>query len=153
MATARHAALLAISGGLALFIARRLHVDIGGLWVVLSAVIIPRPTLPASLGIARDQLFGTIVGAVCGAVFGFLAEPAIGLFAAIFLAAAVCASRPLLRGAIYNACAAAAIVIVLPAGKPPYITALNRVEDTLIGGIVALAIVSLASLPVSRRRS
>jgi uncharacterized membrane protein YgaE (UPF0421/DUF939 family) len=137
---------LAISTGLALFIARKLHIDIGGLWVVLSAIVTTRKTLPIALTTARDQLAGTVIGALSGAAFGFLQEPAIGLAAAVVLAAAVCNSIPILRGSIYIACAAAAIVIVLPAGKPSYVTAWDRVEDYLIGAGVALAIVSIASL-------
>jgi uncharacterized membrane protein YgaE (UPF0421/DUF939 family) len=142
---------LAISGGLALFIARRLHVDIGGLWVVLSAVIILRPTLMGSLMTARDQLLGTTVGALSGAVCGLLSEPAIGLTAAVFVSAIACSAVAMLRGGTYIACAAAAIVIVLPAGKPSYITALNRFEDTLLGGAVALAIASIVTLTARRR--
>jgi uncharacterized membrane protein YccC len=138
--------LLAVSAGLALFIARRLHVDIGGLWVVLSALINTQPTLLSSFTTARDQLLGTLVGVVLGAVFGLLKEPAIGLAAAVVLSAVVCNSIARLRSVMYVACAAAAIVIVLPAGKPSYITALNRLGDYLLGAAVALAIASIASL-------
>jgi uncharacterized membrane protein YgaE (UPF0421/DUF939 family) len=137
---------LAISTGLALLIARKLHIDIGGLWVVLSAIVTTRKTLSVALTRARDQLVGTAIGALSGAAFGFLQEPAIGLAAAVVLAAAVCNSIAMLRGSIYIACAAAAIVIVLPAGKPSYVTAWDRVEDYLIGAGVALAIVSIAAL-------
>src|ERR1700733_6195506 len=84
--------LLAISAGLALFIARRLHIDIGGLWVVLSALVSTRPTLVSSLTTARDQLIGTLVGALAGAIFGLLQEPAIGLAGAVVLSAVVCNS-------------------------------------------------------------
>jgi uncharacterized membrane protein YgaE (UPF0421/DUF939 family) len=138
--------ILAISTGLALFIARKLHIDIGGLWVVLSAIVTTRKTLVVALPTARDQLAGTAIGALFGAAFGFLQEPALGLAGAVVLAAAVCNSIPMLRGSIFVACAAAAIVIVLPAGKPFYVTAWDRVEDYVLGAAVALAIVSIASL-------
>jgi uncharacterized membrane protein YgaE (UPF0421/DUF939 family) len=138
--------LLAISAGLALFIARRLHIDIGGLWVVISALAITRQTLPSSLTIARDQVLGTAVGALSGAVFGILREPALGLAVAVVLSTAVCNSIAVLRGVISIACAAAAIVIILPAGKPSYVTAWDRFEDCLLGAGVALVIASIASL-------
>ena len=138
--------LLAVSAGVALFIARRLHIDIGGLWVVLSALINTQPTLLGSLTSARDQLLGTLVGVVFGAVFGLLREPAIGLALAVVLSAAACRAIARLRGVIYIACGAAAIVIVLPAGKPSYVTALNRLEDYLLGAAVALVVASSASL-------
>lgn len=138
--------LLAISAGLALFIARRLHVGIGGLWVVLSALTNTRQTLVSSLMTAREQLLGTVVGVVLGAVCGLLREPAIALAAAVVLSAYVCNSIARLRGVIYIACAAAAIVIVLPAGKPSYFTAWDRFRDYLLGAAVALAILSLATL-------
>jgi len=138
--------LLAISAGLALFIARKLHIDIGGLWVVLSALTITRQTLLSSLTTARDQLLGTAVGALSGAVFGIIKEPAISLAAAVVLSSAVCNSIAELRGVIYIACAAAAVVIVLPAGKPSYITAWDRFEDCILGAGIALLIASIASL-------
>jgi uncharacterized membrane protein YccC len=138
--------LMAISAGLALFIARRLHVDIGGLWVVLSALINTQPTLRASFTSARDQLLGTLVGVVLGAAFGLLREPAIALAAAVVLSAIVCSAIAKLRGVTYIACGAAAIVIVLPAGKPSYITAWNRLEDYLLGAAVALIVASIAWL-------
>jgi uncharacterized membrane protein YccC len=144
--------LLAVSAGLALFVARRLYVDIGGLWVVLSALINTQPTLLGSFTTARDQLLGTLVGVVLGAVFGLLREPAIALAAAVVLSAAVCNSIAQLRGVVYVACAAAAIVIVLPAGKPSYVTAWNRLGDYLLGAAIALAVASIASLATRRRQ-
>jgi hypothetical protein len=94
--------LLAISAGLALYIARRLHIDIGGLWVVMSALAITRKTLLSSLPTARDQLLGTAVGALSGAIFGILKEPAIRLAAAVVLSTAVCNSIAALRGVTYR---------------------------------------------------
>lgn len=45
----------ALSAGLAFFVARKLHVDLGGLWVVLSAVTILKRKASETLNVARNQ--------------------------------------------------------------------------------------------------
>ncbi len=105
-----------------------------------------KPRIADSLVIARDQLLGTAAGVSFGAVFGLLHETAISVTLAVFLTAAVCRSIPMLRAITNIACVAASIVILLPAGRPSYVTAWNRFVDTLLGGAIALLVVLLATV-------
>jgi len=138
----RTAFLFALAAGLALFVARKLHVDLGGLWVVLSAVTILKPKASETLKIARNQLLGTAVGVSLGAVFGLMNLPVAGVALAVFSTALVC-SIPILRGVINISCAA--IVILLPMGGPTYLTALHRFADTIIGAAIALLVAAMAA--------
>jgi uncharacterized membrane protein YgaE (UPF0421/DUF939 family) len=63
---------------------------------------------------------------------------------AVFLTALVC-SIPMLRRVVNIACVAAAIVILLPLGKPSYVTAWERFIDTIIGAAIALLVAALAT--------
>ncbi len=146
LAHIRAAFLFALSAGIALVTARGLHVDLGGLWVVLSSVSILKPRLSDSLEIARDQLLGTTAGVTFGALFGLLHQPVVSVTLAIFLTAVVCRSITMLRSITNIACVAAAIVILLPDGNPSYVTAWNRLFDTLLGGAIAVLVVALAAL-------
>jgi uncharacterized membrane protein YccC len=140
----RKASFFALAAGLAFFVARKLHVDLGGLWVVLSAVTILQPTASEALTIARNQVLGTAVGVSLGAVFGLMDLPVASVALAVFSTAIVC-SIPILRGVVNISCVAAAIVILLPMGGPTYVTALHRFVDTLIGAAVALLVAALAA--------
>jgi uncharacterized membrane protein YccC len=139
----RTAFLFAVAAAVALLVARRLHIDLGGLWVVLSAVLILKPKLAATLTVARDQLLGTTVGVVFGAGFALMNRAVISVALAAFLTALVCGSIPMLRTVTNIACVAAAIVILLPLGKPGYVTAADRFVDTLIGAAIALLVAAL----------
>jgi uncharacterized membrane protein YgaE (UPF0421/DUF939 family) len=140
----RTAFFFALAAGLAFFVARKLHVDLGGLWVVLSAVTILKPKASETLNIARNQLLGTAVGVSLGAVFGLMNLPVAGVALAVFSTALVC-SIPILRGVINISCVAAAIVILLPMGGPTYVTALHRFADTIIGAAIALLVAAMAA--------
>ncbi len=142
--TLRTALFFALAAGVALFVARKLHVDLGGLWVVLTAVTILRLNVGDSFAIARNQLLGTAVGVTFGAIFGLVHPESLGIGLAVFLTAAVC-SISALRPALNISCVAASIVILLPAGNPPYMTALHRLSDTLLGAAIALLVAAIAA--------
>jgi len=141
----RTAFFFALTAGLAFFVARKLHVDLSGLWVVLSAVTILKRKASETLNVARNQLLGTAVGVSLGAVFGLMNLPVAGVALAVFSTALVC-SIPILRGVINISCVAAAIVILLPMGGPTYVTALHRFVDTIIGAAIALLVAAAAAL-------
>ena len=145
MSFARNALVLAFAAGVALLVARHLRVDIGGLWVVLSTVTILKPKFSDAVTTARDQLFGTTVGVCFGAVFGLMHQAVISVAVAVFLTAWVCGVIPMLRTVVSIACVGAAIVIILPAGRPSYVTAWNRFTDTLLGAAIALLVAALAA--------
>ena len=151
VASVRWAVSLSVTAGIAYFIARRLNVDLGGLWVVLQAVLILRRNIVDSVMVARDQVIGTTTGVAFGAICGLLPLHSIGIALAVFLTATVCSAITMLRGVVNIACVAAAIVILLPVGKPSYVTAWDRFSDTLLGAAIALAIAGLGSL-TSRKR-
>lgn len=150
MTFVRTAFFFALAAALALFVARRLHIDLGGLWVVLSAVTILRPKLQDALSIAREQVIGVTVGVLLGGLFGsLLHDPIASTAVAVFFTALVCSYGDL-RSVRNIACVGAAVVILLPAGTHPYLTAMHRFIDTLIGAAVAI-LISAASTATDRR--
>jgi uncharacterized membrane protein YccC len=140
----RTAFFFALAAGLAFLVARKLHVDLGGLWVVLSALTILKPKAGETPTIARNQLLGTAVGVSLGALFGLMQLPVASVALAVFSTAVVC-SIPLLRGVVNISCVAAAIVILLPMAGPTYVTALHRFVDTIIGAAIALLVAAIAA--------
>lgn len=140
----RTAFFFALAASLAFFVARILHVDLGGLWVVLTAVTILKPKASETLSIARNQLLGTAVGVSFGATFGLMHLPVTSVALAVFSTALAC-SVPILRGVVNISCVAAAIVILLPMGGPTYETALHRFVDTIIGAAIALLVAAMAT--------
>jgi uncharacterized membrane protein YccC len=121
-----------------------------GYWAVFTAVLVTQASLGGSVKATMDRLIGTIGGAACAAVVSSLIPHddllALGLALAVTLAplTLVAAINPSFRVAPITA------IILLLAGTnahvSPIVSALDRVLEITIGGLVGLA-VSLFVLP------
>ncbi len=121
-----------------------------GYWAVFTAVLVTQASLGGSLKATTDRLIGTIGGAACAAVVSSLVPHddllALGFALAVTLAplTLVAALNPSFRVAPITA------IILLLAGTnshaSPIVSALDRVLEITIGGLVGLA-VSLFVLP------
>jgi uncharacterized membrane protein YccC len=111
-----------------------------GFWAVMTAIVVTQANVGASLGLAFDRLFGSMVGVlVGGAVAVALADvhelKFAGLAVTVLVLAFFAARRPSLR----IACVTAAIVILGdPRLGPPIASAENRMLEVAIGTVVAI---------------
>lgn len=139
----RPAVLTALTAGIAVFAARLVHAGIGGLWVVITAVVVLQSTTAESLQASGERL--TIVGACAGGIVGAgLGVSPVAVAGAVLIAALVC-TIPALKRSVRLACLTAVIVVLIP-GSSSIISALNRFADTVPGILVALTVTVMVVL-------
>jgi uncharacterized membrane protein YgaE (UPF0421/DUF939 family) len=129
----------ALVAGLALFVSREIHAGLGGLWVVITAIVVVQSNTLSSLQAARDRLIGTIVGACVGGLIGATPLPqSIGVALAVLVTALIC-TIPMLLTSMRLASLTAAIVVLIP-GVGSLISARDRFLDTVVGIAVVLVV-------------
>jgi uncharacterized membrane protein YccC len=143
VAELRHA-LRVVTAVITAFLAVRLLGLPQGWWAVITALLVVQTSVGGSLKAALDRLWGTIAGAVYGAIVAIIIPHVtdVGLGVAIAVAilplAYLAAINPMFRVAPVTA-----LIVMLPiygyAGNP-LASAFDRVIEITIGNIVALAI-------------
>lgn len=120
-----------------------------GYWAVITAIIVLQGNVGGSVKAALDRLFGTIVGALYGALVAIFIPHAEGwqLAAAVALAIA----PPALLSAVkpsFKVAPITAFIVLLPLSgtEPPLRFAFDRILEISIGSLVGVA-VSLLVLP------
>jgi uncharacterized membrane protein YccC len=111
-----------------------------GFWAVMTAILVTQANVGASLGLAADRLFGSLVGAVVGgAVAVMLADSHELRFAGLAVTVLVLAFFASRRPSLRIACVTAAIVVLGdPSLGPPIASAENRMIEVAIGTVVAI---------------
>jgi len=111
-----------------------------GFWAVMTAILVTQANVGASLGLAVDRLFGSLVGVlVGGAVALALAEAHELKFASLAITVLVLAFFAAKRPSLRIACVTAAIVILGdPRLGPPIASAEHRMLEVVIGTVVAI---------------
>ena len=148
IAELRHA-LRVVTAVVAAFVVVKLSGLPQGWWAVITALLVVQTSVGGSLKAALDRLWGTIAGALYGALVAIIIPHAtdIGLGIAIALAilplAYLAAVNPIFRVAPVTA-----LIVMLPiyGHADPLTSAFDRVIEIIIGNIVALA-VTFAVLP------
>ncbi len=121
-----------------------------GLWTVLTAVVVTQVSVGGSLRATIDYMIGTLGGAIYAAALGVLIPHATEGAQALVLALAIAplalaaAITPSFRVAPFSA----VIVLLIGAqlGESPIGSAMTRVSEVALGGLVAVA-VSVLVLP------
>jgi uncharacterized membrane protein YccC len=125
------------------------------LWAVLTAVIVTQMSIGRSLKVTIDYMVGTLGGAVYGGVIAVLLPHATeaGLLVVLALAIAPLALLAAISPRYNVAPITAIIVLLVPAmtHATPIESALNRVFEVVIGGLIGLA-VSFIVWPSSAHR-
>jgi uncharacterized membrane protein YccC len=111
-----------------------------GFWAVMTAILVTQANVGASIGLALDRLFGSMVGVlVGGAVAVALADAHelkfAGLAVTVLVLAFFAARRPSLRIASVTA---AIVILGDPRLGPPIASAENRMIEVAIGTLVAI---------------
>jgi uncharacterized membrane protein YccC len=131
-------------------LAQMLTIPLHGLWVVLTAVVVTQMSAGGSLRATGEYMIGTLSGVVYAGVLGVLIPHTTEIEEAGLLAltiaplALVAAIKPSFRVAPFTA--VLVLLISGQLGQGPIESALNRLLEVGLGGIVAMA-VSLLVLP------
>lgn len=120
-------------------------------WALITAVIVTSNSVTSTWAAGRDQIVGTLIGAVAGtAAIGLtlLGLPPLPVFAAMLCPLALlAAARPNLR----LTCVTLIVVFLFPsASNNPFERPLNRLAAILIGALVSLAVSALVFRPRAR---
>jgi uncharacterized membrane protein YccC len=135
---------------LAFAVSRILTIPLHGLWVVLTAVVVTQMSAGGSLRATGEYMIGTLSGVVYAGALGVLIPHATaveegGLLAlAIAPLALMAAIKPSFRVAPFSA--VLVLLISGQLGQGPIESALNRLLEVSLGGVIAMA-VSLLVLP------
>lgn len=146
----RYCLRVTVAGVAAFAIARGLGFPLHGLWAVLTAIVVSQVSVGGSVRATIEYNIGTLGGAVYAAAVGLLIPHQTPVMQAVALAVSVApmavaaAMNPAFRVAPFSA----VLVLLIGAelGESPIQSALTRVAEVLIGGVVAI-VVSLIVLP------
>ena len=135
---------------LSFVLGRSLNIPLGGLWAVLTAVVVTQMSVGGSLKATIEYLIGTLGGAVYAGVIAVLIPPTNEISLLIALAMTV-APLALLAAINTNFRVAPFTAIIVVVGSSvthagPVVSALYRVLEVVIGGMIGLA-VSLLLFP------
>jgi len=146
----RFSARVTASGLLGYAAAQVLHLPLGGLWMILTAIVVTQASAGGSLRATLQYIIGTVGGAVYAAILGNLVPHATPLAEAGVLALAlvplglIAAYNPNFRVAPFSA-----VLVLLLAGQfgeGPIESAITRTAEVALGGLIAV-IVSLLVFP------
>jgi len=120
-------------------------------WVLLTIVVVMRSSLTATLERAGSRISGTIVGAGVGGIVTvlFLPQPVSILLLVGFMAAALAFQRA--NYLLYALFLTPFVIVLLNLLAPAGVTiAIDRVIDTLIGGVIGASALLVAGIVVRR---
>ena len=109
-------------------------------WALITAVIVTQARMSSTLEAGRDQIIGTLIGAVAGAgaiALSMAGLPRLPVFAALLVPLALLAAfKPNLRLASVTL----VVVFLFPAQGGPFSRPVDRVLAILVGAVVSLAV-------------
>ena len=135
---------MTVAGLLALAIDRSFNFPLQGLWTVLTAVVLTQVSVGGSLRATIEYMVGTLAGAIYAAAIGVLVPHATAYSQATVLALTIAplalasAISPSFRVAPFSA--VLVLLIGGDLGVSPIGSALTRVSEVALGGLVAIAV-------------
>ncbi len=146
---------MTVAGLLALAVVEPFPFPLHGLWAVLTAIVVTQTSVGGSLRATIEYMIGTLGGAIYAAALGVLIPHATAPSQALVLALAV---APLALAAAINpsfrvAPFSAVLVLLIGGdlGVSPVASALTRVSEVALGGVVAI-VVSVLVFPERAHR-
>ena len=141
---------MTLVGVLSFAVAQMLTIPLHGLWVVLTAVVVTQMSAGGSLRATAEYMIGTLSGVVYAGALGVLIPHTTtieqgGLLALTIAPLALMAAiKPSFRVAPFSA--VLVLLISGQLGQGPIVSALDRLFEVALGGVIAMA-VSLLVLP------
>ena len=135
-----HAAKTAVAAALCWWIASRFGFP-DGYWGAISAIIVLQSNFGATITASRDRILGTVIGAALGFSFSLVGAVPWNYILAVFAAVVICGLLGF-RSSSRLACVTITIVMLVQSSSHKAI-ALTRVEEVLLGIVVAVAVSTL----------
>ena len=108
-------------------------------WAPITSVVVTQSSLGAALAVSWQRFFGTVLGALAGAIIASRFEPHVAVFGvSVFLLGLLCAAVHADWSAYRFAGITLTIVLLIPRADPPWKTAFHRCAEVSIGIAVAL---------------
>ena len=133
----RHALRVAIVTAIAVWLAGALHLS-RGYWVTITAVIILQPYTGATTLRAVQRVIGTVVGGILTAALGALFHDERAILVLSFIFAAVSVALLPINYTAFSVFLTPTFVLLAEASAGDWHLAGLRVENTLLGGVLAL---------------
>lgn len=133
----RHALRVAIVTAVAVWLAQAFHLP-RGYWVTITAVLILQPYTGATTLKAVQRVIGTVVGAILTAALGALFHDVRAILVLSFIFAAVSVALLPINYTAFSVFLTPTFVLLAEASAGDWHLAGLRVENTLIGGALAL---------------
>lgn len=141
---------LSLAAGLAYFVGyyltdwdKTIPQEIGGLWSVISAVLVLRLTNTEMLHASIDRVFGTLIGSVISAFYLLFTDNIWFFPVAILIASLICHRIKPLKDSLFGATLAIVVILIvwqMSPQKSPWIFCLARFAESFIGVLISLII-------------
>ncbi len=113
-------------------------------WAPITTFVVMQSTLGAALGVSKDRIVGTALGAAAGAFLAsHFGSNTIVFGAAVLILGLVCAALRVGSSAFRFSGITAAVVMLIPRNAPPWLVATHRFIEVSIGVAVGLVVTAL----------
>ncbi len=138
-----HALRTAVAASASVIVARLVQMP-EAYWAAIATLVVMQSTLGATLTLSVQRIVATALGALVGAIEStYFGANLIAFAIAIFLLGVLSFALRMDKTAYRYAGITLAIIVLIPRGAAPLITATHRFIEVSVGIIVALAVVAL----------
>jgi len=130
--------------------------EVGGLWSVISGVLVIKQHQSESYSAGFGRLLGTLVGCVVSAICLYIPEMIFALLLSIFITFLICTSIPKLKELNFQACITSAVIIIiwqLGSKNNEWLFSFSRFIESVAGVSVAIAVANTSCIWKKIKRS
>lgn len=130
--------------------------EVGGLWSVISGVLVMKQHQSESYSAGFGRLLGTLVGCVVSAICLYIPEMILALLLSIFITSLICTSIPKLKELNFQACITSAVIIIiwqLGSKNNEWLFSFSRFIESVAGVSVAIAVANTSCIWKKIKRS
>ncbi|QVL55191.1 MAG: FUSC family protein [Simkaniaceae bacterium] len=130
--------------------------EVGGLWSVISGVLVIKQHQSESYSAGFGRLLGTLVGCVVSAICLYIPEMIFALLLNIFITSLICTSIPKLKELNFQACITSAVIIIiwqLGSKNNEWLFSFSRFIESVAGVSVAIAVANTSRIWKKIKRS
>lgn len=130
--------------------------EVGGLWSVISGVLVIKQHQSESYSAGFGRLLGTLVGCVVSTICLYIPEMIFALLLSIFITSLICTSIPKLKELNFQACITSAVIIIiwqLGSKNNEWLFSFSRFIESVAGVSVAIAVANTSCIWKKIKRS
>jgi uncharacterized membrane protein YccC len=122
-------------------------------WALITVVVVTQPALTETIDASRTRIIGTLVGAAAGFVVLEAVQHGLPRLPLFWLALAPLALLSAIRQTLRLSCITLIVVVLIPAGGPPFERPLDRVYGILLGAAASIVMAAIAWVRQSPREA